>query len=101
MSTPKQTPAEARHALITGASAGLGLAIAHAAARAGMRVTLVARDCTTADSYTKAVSVLGPERGLSLIEETPGAAAAIVRLRDGQIETFESERLNSYLVPDE
>lgn len=41
---PKPTSDAGRHALITGATSGLGLAIAHAAARAGMKVTLVARD---------------------------------------------------------
>lgn len=45
MPTPSpQQPEAGRHALVTGASSGLGLAIAHAAARAGMVVTLVARD---------------------------------------------------------
>jgi thiamine biosynthesis lipoprotein len=60
-------------------------------------VTLLAPTCTIADSYTKAVSVLGPEKGLRLIEETPGAAAIIVRAPDGQTETFESRRLCDYM----
>lgn len=55
-------------------------------------VTVIAPDCTTADSYATAVSVLGPERGLKLIEETPGAATLIVRVIDGQRETRESKR---------
>ncbi|HVC97462.1 MAG TPA: FAD:protein FMN transferase, partial [Pirellulales bacterium] len=42
-------------------------------------VTVVARDGTTADSLATAVSVLGPMRGLELIERTAGAAALIVR----------------------
>lgn len=59
-------------------------------------VTLIARTCTIADSYTKAVSVLGPDQGLKLIDETPGAAAIIVRAPDGKAETFESKRLKEF-----
>jgi thiamine biosynthesis lipoprotein len=55
-----------------------------------MSVTVVARDCITADSYATAVCVLGPERGLKLIEATPGAAALIVRRVNGQLKTQES-----------
>ena len=40
-------------------------------------VTVLARDCTTADSLATAVSVLGPEAGLRLIRSTPGAEARI------------------------
>ncbi|HLJ12216.1 MAG TPA: FAD:protein FMN transferase [Planctomycetaceae bacterium] len=61
-------------------------------------VTVIARNCTIADSYTKAVSVLGPARGFALIEEVPGGAALVVRAADGRRETFESKRLRNYLV---
>jgi len=43
-------------------------------------VTVIAPNGTAADSMTKAVSVLPPERALKLIEDTPGAAAYIVIL---------------------
>ena len=43
-------------------------------------VTVIAPDGTTADSMTKAVSVLPPEQALKLVEDTPGAAAYIVVL---------------------
>ncbi|MBN9121033.1 MAG: FAD:protein FMN transferase [Planctomycetes bacterium] len=43
-------------------------------------VTVIAPNGTTADSMTKAVSVLPPEQALTLVEETPGAAAFIVTL---------------------
>jgi thiamine biosynthesis lipoprotein len=59
-------------------------------------VTLLAPNCTIADSYTKAVSVLGPERGFRLIEATPGAAVIVVRAPGGVAETFESKRLGEY-----
>ena len=55
-------------------------------------VTVVAPDGTTADSLASAVSVLGPERGLKLIEATPGAAALVVRKVDGNVEQYESQR---------
>jgi thiamine biosynthesis lipoprotein len=61
-------------------------------------VTLLAPNCTVADSYTKAVSVLGPEKGLRLIEATPGAAVIIVRAREGTVETYESKRLPEYTI---
>lgn len=43
-------------------------------------VTVVAPNGTTADSMTKAVSVLPPEQALKLVEDTPGAAAYVVVL---------------------
>ncbi len=51
-----------------------------------------------ADSLATAVSVLGPERGLALIESIPGAAVFVVRNRDDVLETFESRRFASYLT---
>ena len=59
-------------------------------------MTVIAADCTIADSYTKAVSVLGPQRGLKLIDETPGAAAIVVRAPQGKVESFESKRLGDF-----
>jgi len=55
-------------------------------------VTVVAPDCITADSLASAVSVLGPEQGLKLIDDTPGTAAFIVRAPEGATETYESCR---------
>jgi thiamine biosynthesis lipoprotein len=60
-------------------------------------VTVLARNCTIADGYTKAVAVLGPARGLALIDETPGAAAIVVRAPDGKVETYESKHLGEYV----
>jgi thiamine biosynthesis lipoprotein len=42
-------------------------------------VTVVASDGTTADSLTKVVAILGPEKGLPIIDAVPGAAALVVR----------------------
>jgi len=46
-------------------------------------VTVVAPDCTTADSLATAASVLGPESGLALVAATPGCAARFV-WREGE-----------------
>jgi FAD:protein FMN transferase len=42
-------------------------------------VTVLARNCTTSDGLATAVSVIGPERGLELIKDTPGAGALFVK----------------------
>ena len=55
-------------------------------------VTVVAPDGITADALASAVSVLGPEKGLKLIDETPGTAALIVRAPQGKVETYRSKR---------
>jgi FAD:protein FMN transferase len=69
-------------------------------------VTVIAPDCITADSYTKPICVLGPEKGFKLIESTPGAAAYMERMRedgssDGEIERFETKRFGEFLDPAE
>ena len=55
-------------------------------------VTVLAPDCLTADSLATAVSVLGPDRGLELIEETPEAAAHLARMPEEKILVVESRR---------
>jgi thiamine biosynthesis lipoprotein len=55
-------------------------------------VTVVAPDGGTADALETTVYILGPERGLKLVEDTPGAAAIYVRLTPEGIKTFESLR---------
>jgi thiamine biosynthesis lipoprotein len=50
-----------------------------------MSATVVAREGITADSYTKAVAVLGPEKGFPIIEQIKGASARFVlRTDEGQ-----------------
>jgi thiamine biosynthesis lipoprotein len=60
-------------------------------------VTVIARDCATANSLATAVSVLGPTTGLKLVEDSPSAAARIVRKPGAQIESFESRRFSQHL----
>jgi FAD:protein FMN transferase len=63
-------------------------------------ITVIAPDCTTADSLATAASVLGPARGMELIECTPGAEAHIVRRPDEQVEMLESSGFSRYYAPD-
>ena len=61
-------------------------------------VTIIARDCLTADSLATAVSVLGPEAGLKLVESTRGAAMRTVRQPGAQVEVRESPRFKEQLA---
>jgi thiamine biosynthesis lipoprotein len=58
--------------------------------RAG--VTVIAPDGATADALETTVYILGPERGLKLVDQTPGAAAIFIRATPGGIQSFESSR---------
>lgn len=64
-------------------------------------VTVLARDGTTSDSLSTAVSVLGPERGLRLVEDTPGADVLILRAarNEGPVDAQQSRRFNRWLTP--
>jgi thiamine biosynthesis lipoprotein len=55
-------------------------------------VTVVAADGGTADALETTVYLLGPERGLKLVDDTPGAAAIFVRSTADGIKTWESSR---------
>jgi len=61
-------------------------------------VTVIAPDGITADALASAVSVLGPEEGLKLIENTPDTAAFIVRAPGGNVEVLESSRWEEFPV---
>lgn len=55
-----------------------------------MAVTMVARNCITADSVATAVSVLGPQAGLAYVEKRPELAAMIVHDDHGKPQVYES-----------
>jgi thiamine biosynthesis lipoprotein len=55
-------------------------------------VTVIARDGMTADALSTAVSVLGPEAGIRLVERQHGAAVHIVRRLDAAVEERTSRR---------
>jgi thiamine biosynthesis lipoprotein len=57
-----------------------------------LSVTVVARRGITADSLTKVVSILGPEKGLAIIDATEDLAALVVRKSAEEVETFPSKR---------
>lgn len=60
-------------------------------------VTVIAPNGITADSMTKAVSVLPPEQALKLVEDTPGAAAYVVILdKDEKPVTTASKRFPQF-----
>jgi thiamine biosynthesis lipoprotein len=63
-------------------------------------VNVIAPEGITADSLTKVVSVLGPGKGLQLIEQTPKAAARIIRAPAGLIEVAESKRFARWYEKD-
>jgi len=56
-------------------------------------VTVFAPDGLTADSLDTAIYILGPDKGLPLVENTPDAAAFIIRLDSNQERTYESSRM--------
>jgi thiamine biosynthesis lipoprotein len=74
-----------RYSHIVDPKTGLGLV-------GRMSVTVVARHGLTSDPMTKTVCVLGPERGLKVIDEADGVAALMVRKTDKGEEVIESKR---------
>ena len=55
-------------------------------------VTVVAEDGMTADALASAVSVLGPEKGLALIHQTPGTSALVIRVVNNATQVRQSTR---------
>jgi thiamine biosynthesis lipoprotein len=55
-------------------------------------VTVVGADGLSTDGLSSAAAVLGPEKGMKLIEDTPGAAGLMVRIVDGKEMVCESSR---------
>lgn len=62
-----------------------------------LTVTVIARRGLEADGLDTAVSVLGVERGLALIDSHPGAAAVIIRGAAADSEVLASARLRELL----
>ncbi len=66
-------------------------------------VTIIAPNGITADGMAKVVSVLGPEKGLNLVDRKPGIAALIVRALEGKPQTLQSrewERFSAAPLPE-
>lgn len=64
-------------------------------------VTVVAPKGISADGLATAVSILGPDRGLALIEQTKGAAALIVQATETGLSVTESSRFAGFVLPNE
>lgn len=60
------------------------------------RVTVIAPDGITADSLASAISVLGPERGIKLVNGKPGIECLILRHENGKLKSYESNCFCSY-----
>ncbi len=61
-------------------------------------VTVIAPDGITADALATAVSVLGPERGLKLIDSQPCTAALFATLDENRLVTRQSARWKTVLA---
>jgi thiamine biosynthesis lipoprotein len=64
-----------------------------------MSATVVAPQGITADSLTKVVAVLGPDRGFPLIESVPGVSGRYVRKTDDGQEVVTSKRFPKFIGP--
>jgi FAD:protein FMN transferase len=64
-------------------------------------VSVIAPNAITTDWASTAVSVLGPAKGLAMIEKIPDAAARITTLEDGRIKVWESSRFRRLVVQNE
>jgi thiamine biosynthesis lipoprotein len=60
--------------------------------------TVICPDGMTADALDTAVCVLGPERGIELIEKTPGAAGRITTIDGDRVTVYESKRFKQYIA---
>jgi len=72
-----------RYSHVVNPATGLGLT-------QRIQATVIGPDATTTDSLDTAVSLLGVQRGLALIDSWPRAAALIVTKEDGQTDCFHS-----------
>lgn len=59
-------------------------------------VTVIARTAVVADSYAKAVNILGPEKGIDFIDRHDGLACSFVVLRDGAPKRVVSKQFAVY-----
>ncbi len=67
-----------------------------APSNAALSVTIISPDATLADALSKPAYLLGPEKGLALVESFPGAMAVIAyRGTSGRVELVMSEALKT------
>jgi thiamine biosynthesis lipoprotein len=80
-----------RYSHIVDPKNGLGLTTRSSA-------TVIAPDCITADRLATSVTVLGPKRGLELVESTPDAALYFVQMVDEMERITTSPRFAEHLA---
>ncbi len=64
-------------------------------------VVVIAPDCLTANSLSTTTCVVGPQRGLALVESTRGASARVTRKPGERVEVRESRNFSRYYEPAE
>lgn len=62
-------------------------------------VVVIAPDCLTANSLSTTTCVVGPQRGLALVESTHGASSRITRKPGERVEVTESRGFARYYEP--
>lgn len=60
------------------------------------RVTVIAPNGISADSLASALSVLGPEKGMALLNNKPGTACLILRHEQGTLKSYASPCFSCY-----
>jgi thiamine biosynthesis lipoprotein len=63
--------------------------------------TVISADGMTADALDTAVCVLGPEKGIELIDRTPGAAGRITAIEGDAVKVYDSKRFADFVVAGE
>jgi thiamine biosynthesis lipoprotein len=80
-----------RYSHIVDPSTGLGLTERRS-------VSVIARDCISADSLATAVCVMGAERGLKFLATRPGTAAIFATQDNGELKTAESPTFAKFVA---
>jgi short-subunit dehydrogenase len=99
------TPQKLGHltTVITGASAGIGRAVAHRFARSGARLGLIARDAEALDDVKREVEQLGGEATIAVADVADAdavlAAAADIAARTGSIDIWINDAMVTVFSP--
>ncbi|MFO7897775.1 MAG: FAD:protein FMN transferase [Planctomycetota bacterium] len=68
-------------------------------ARKAASVTVVAPDCTTADALATAISVMGPDAGVRLVDSLDGVECLVITVADGALHTRASSGFDALTAP--
>ncbi|MBU0477460.1 FAD:protein FMN transferase [bacterium] len=61
-------------------------------------VSVLSSDCLTCDSLATALTVLGEERGIELIEKLKGIEALIITIKDGNLNLIKSSGMKEFVL---